>query len=76
MPCSPQSVKDEDQIYALLAGVFLFVGLEVFPPAFKRLRRWYTDNLLFVQMVEGALRQFEMRRRGTTPTEDIDLVTV
>ena len=73
MPCSPQSIKDEDQIYALLAGIFLCVGLEVFPPAFRRLRQWYRDNRLFVQMVEGALRQFEMRRRGTATSEAIDL---
>jgi hypothetical protein len=76
MPCSPQSIKDEDQIYALLAGIFLFVGLEVFPPAFRRLRQWYRDNGLFVQMVEGALRQFEMRRRGTATSEAIDLEDV
>ena len=76
MPCSPQSIKDEDQIYALLAGIFLFVGLEVFPPAFRRLRQWYRDNRLFVQMVEGALRQFEMRRRGTATSEAIDLEDV
>jgi hypothetical protein len=76
MPCSPQSIKDEDQIYALLAGIFLFVGLEAFPPAFKRLRQWYRDNRLFVQMVEDALRQFEMRRRGTATSEAIDLEDV
>lgn len=76
MPCSPQSIKDEDQMYALLAGIFLFVGLEVFPPAFRRLRQWYRDNRLFVQMVEGALRQFEMGRRGTATSEAIDLEDV
>jgi hypothetical protein len=64
MPCSPQSIKDEDQIYSLLAGIFLFVGLEVFPPAFRRLRQWYRDNRLFVQMVGATLSQVEMRRRG------------
>lgn len=37
MPCSPQSIKDEDQIYALLASLFLFIGLEGLPPALKYL---------------------------------------
>ncbi|KAF8846821.1 hypothetical protein BDZ45DRAFT_699692 [Acephala macrosclerotiorum] len=64
MPCSPQSIKDEDQPYALLAGVFLFVGFEAAPPLFKYLQRRYRENRRFVQMVEGALRQFEMRRIG------------
>ena len=65
MPCSPQSIKDEDQIYALLAGIFLFVGLEVFPSAFRRLRQWYRDNRLFVQMVGATISQVEIRRRGS-----------
>jgi hypothetical protein len=29
---------------------------------FKRVRRWYRDNIFFVQMVEGALA---MRRERT-----------
>jgi len=62
MPCSPQSIKDDDQIYALLAGVFLFVGLEGLPPAFKYLRRRYRETRRFVQLVERTLREFEMRR--------------
>ncbi|CZR60566.1 uncharacterized protein PAC_10462 [Phialocephala subalpina] len=66
MPCSPQSIKDEDQIYALLADVFLFVGFEVAPPLFKYLRKRYRENRRLVQILEGARRQFEMRRMGTT----------
>jgi hypothetical protein len=62
MPCSPQSISDDDQMYALLAGIFLFLGLEIVPKVFKRVRRWYRDNIFLVQMVEGALA---MRRERT-----------
>ncbi|KAN0110801.1 hypothetical protein V8E51_007188 [Hyaloscypha variabilis] len=44
MPCSPQSIKDEDQMNALLAGLFLFVGLEGVPLVLKYLRRRYRET--------------------------------
>ncbi|KAH6700672.1 hypothetical protein BKA61DRAFT_582636 [Leptodontidium sp. MPI-SDFR-AT-0119] len=60
MPCAPQSIKEDDQIYPLIASVLLFVGLEVAPVALKNLRRRYGENRAFLRVVEGA---FEMRRR-------------
>jgi hypothetical protein len=65
MPCASQSIKEEDQMYALLGGLFTFLGCEVLPPVFKELRRRYRDRRLFVQQVEERLRLAEMRRRTT-----------
>jgi len=63
MPCSPQSITDEDQMYALLAGLFSFFGFEVLPSVSKELRKRWKDKRLFVQDLEGRMREFEMRRR-------------
>jgi hypothetical protein len=61
MPCAPQTIKEEDQLYALLAGLFA-LGYELALPLYKKLRQGYRERRLFVQDVEGRLRQFEMRR--------------
>ena len=53
MPCSPQSIKNEDYIYHLLAGALLFAGLEILPPAFRYLRRRYRENRLLFGMSPG-----------------------
>lgn len=66
MPCAPQNMKDDDQLYALLAG-FVALGIEIAPPMIKRLRKEFRERRTFVQAVEGRLRQFEMRKTGSTP---------
>jgi hypothetical protein len=71
MPCSPQSIKDDDQMFGLLVGVFLFVGLDALLMVFGYLKRWYRENRHFIQVVEGGLRQFEMRRRVAAGPEAV-----
>jgi hypothetical protein len=61
MPCAPQTIKEEDQLYALLAGL-LALGFELVVPVFKKLRDVFRERRLFIQDVEGRMRQFEMRR--------------
>jgi len=68
MPCAPQSISDEDQMYALLAGLFCLFGFEVLPPLFKEMRKRYKDRRSFVREVEARMRELEMRRR-TAATE-------
>jgi hypothetical protein len=68
MPCAPQSISDEDQMYALLAGIFCLFGFEVLPPLFKEIRKRYKDRRSFVRGVEARMRELEMRRR-TVVTE-------
>jgi hypothetical protein len=63
MQCAPQSIKEEDQLYALLAGLFA-LGYEIAPHAFKKLRDRYRERRLFFQQVEERLEQSEMRRRA------------
>jgi hypothetical protein len=38
MPCTTQSIKDEDQMYSLIGGALLFLCLEVLVPLYKRLK--------------------------------------
>jgi hypothetical protein len=63
MPCSPQSMKDEDQIYALLAGIFAFVGLEVIPFFHAKLRKRWLEDRQFESQVEAGLRRLWLRRQ-------------
>jgi hypothetical protein len=63
MPCAPQSIKEEGQLYPLLVGLFSLFAFEILPPIFGELRQRYRENRLFVQDVQGRLRQFQMRRR-------------
>ncbi|RFU25614.1 hypothetical protein B7463_g10728, partial [Scytalidium lignicola] len=67
MPCTPQSISDEDQIYALLAGLFALVGFELLPPILRKLRKEYRDRRLFEEDVKRRLRQAELRRSTSAP---------
>jgi hypothetical protein len=62
MPCAPQSIKEEDQLFALFAGLSLFVGWEVLPVLTKQFKKRYRDRKEFVQDVENRMRQLQMRR--------------
>jgi hypothetical protein len=55
MPCTPQSISDEDQIYALLAGLFSLVGFELLPPVLRKLQEKNRDQRLFEEDVERRL---------------------
>jgi hypothetical protein len=62
MPCAPQSIKEEDQVFALFAGLLLFVGWEVLPVLTKQFKKRYRYRKEFVQDVENRMRQLQMRR--------------
>jgi hypothetical protein len=62
MPCSPQSIKDEDQVWSLFAGLFSFVASEVIMPMYKEFQRRSGEEKEFVESVEGAFRQDRDRR--------------
>ncbi|KAJ6124696.1 hypothetical protein N7471_012013 [Penicillium samsonianum] len=62
MPCSPQSINEEDQSFALFAGLLLFVGWEVIPIIVKEFRKRYRDRREFVQHMEERMRHLEMRQ--------------
>ncbi|KAK0658050.1 hypothetical protein B0T16DRAFT_71656 [Cercophora newfieldiana] len=38
MPCAPQSISETDQAAALFIGLFLFVGVEIAMPLYKRVK--------------------------------------
>jgi hypothetical protein len=60
MPCAPQSIKDDDQLYSLLAGTFLTVGLEIVWPAFNWVKK--NSDREFVRMVKALWIQLRHRR--------------
>ncbi|OCK82609.1 hypothetical protein K432DRAFT_215740 [Lepidopterella palustris CBS 459.81] len=47
MPCSPQSIFEWDQAFALFLGIFLFVGMEALP----HIRKKWKEEKLFEQYV-------------------------
>jgi hypothetical protein len=62
MPCAPQSIKEEDQLFALIAGLLLFVGWEILPVVRYESKKRYRDRKAFVQDVELRMRQLQTRR--------------
>jgi hypothetical protein len=64
MPCAPQSIRDEDQSYALFAGLLLVIGVEVVWPSISELKRRYRENRAIVSLVESTFSPFRMRRGG------------
>jgi hypothetical protein len=62
MPCAPQSIKEEDQLFALIAGLLLFVGWEILPVVRYEFKKRYRDRKAFVQDVELRMRQLQTRR--------------
>ncbi|KGO39666.1 hypothetical protein PEX1_093010 [Penicillium expansum] len=62
MPCAPQSINEEDQLFALFAGLLLFVGWEVIPVLVKEFRKRYRDREEFVQHMEERMRHLQMRQ--------------
>jgi hypothetical protein len=62
MPCAPQSINEEDQLFALFAGLLLFVGWEVIPILAKEFGKRYIDRQEFVRDMEVRMRDLEMRR--------------
>jgi hypothetical protein len=72
MPCSPQSIKDEDQVWSVFAGLFSFVACEVIVPAYKEFKRRSREEKEFVKSVEGALKQDRERRSVPEHTSGVD----
>jgi hypothetical protein len=72
MPCSPQSIKDEDQIWSLFVGLFSFVACEVVIPIYNEFQRRSGEEKEFVESVEGAFRQDRDRRSAPEHTTGID----
>jgi hypothetical protein len=62
MPCAPQSVNEEDQLFALFVGLLLFFGWEVIPNVAKEFRKRYRDRQEFVEDMEERMRSLELRR--------------
>lgn len=62
MPCAPQSINEEDQLFALFASLLLFVGWEVIPIVVKEFRKRYRDPQEFVQDMEERMRDLEIRQ--------------
>jgi hypothetical protein len=61
MPCSPQSIKDEDQVWSLFAGLFSFLACEAIIPVYKELRRRSREEKEFAESVSGAFKRREGR---------------
>lgn len=62
MPCAPQSINEEDQLFALFASLLLFVGWEVIPIVVKEFRKRYRDRQEFVRDMEERMRDLEIRQ--------------
>ena len=62
MPCAPQSINEEDQLFALFASLLLFVGWEVIPIVVKEFRKRYRDRQEFVRDMEERMRELEIRQ--------------
>ncbi|KAJ5964799.1 uncharacterized protein N7479_004675 [Penicillium vulpinum] len=62
MPCAPQSINEEDQLFALFAGLLVFIGWEIIPIIVKEFRKRYRDRREFVRDMEERMRDLEMRR--------------
>ncbi|KAJ5473497.1 hypothetical protein N7475_003063 [Penicillium sp. IBT 31633x] len=62
MPCAPQSINEEDQLFALFAGLLLFLGWEILPVLVRGFKKRYRDRQEFVQHMEERMRHLEMRR--------------
>jgi hypothetical protein len=62
MPCAPQSINEEDQLFALFASLLLFVGWEVIPILVNEFRKRYRDPREFVRDMEERMRDLEMRQ--------------
>jgi hypothetical protein len=66
MPCAPQSITENDQAFALLAGLFAFLVPEVGIPFVHRIRENRRTRLEFLQDVD---RRFELARMDRTAGE-------
>ncbi|KAJ5788244.1 hypothetical protein N7457_003234 [Penicillium paradoxum] len=62
MPCAPQSINEEDQLFALFAGLLMFLGWEIIPVLVKGFRKRYRDRQESIEHMEERMRQLEMRR--------------
>jgi hypothetical protein len=40
MPCAPQKITDEDQLYPLLAGMAFLLGFDLRPLVWKNYKKW------------------------------------
>jgi hypothetical protein len=69
MPCSPQSIREEDQLWALFAGLFSFMVCEIIGPGYKSAKDVRKKRRVFVQEVEARLR--ESRRAETSGATEL-----
>ena len=53
MPCAPQTMKDEDQLFALFAAVFAFVMCEILPVVLEQLKKRFRDREELMKMLKG-----------------------
>jgi hypothetical protein len=71
MPCSPQSIKDEDRVWSVFAGLFSLLACEVIIPVYKEFqRRRPREEKTFVDSVESAIRQGQ-GGRYTSGADDV-----
>jgi hypothetical protein len=66
MPCAPQSITDEDQLYPLLGGSIFLLAFDVIPPVKKELKKRYRENREFFRDVERRLREFQAQMQIRT----------
>ena len=69
MPCAPQSITDEDQLYPLLVGLLFLIGFDVGPVLYLWYKAWRE-----ARKERRAWRENLKRRiAGTNANEDIQL---
>jgi hypothetical protein len=60
MPCAPQSIREEDQLYALLGGLILFLVFEVYPIVSRQLGKLGAFVFQFLVFVARTGRSFQI----------------
>ena len=64
MPCAPQSIAENDQAYALLAGLFSFIVPEIALPFLQRVRARRRERAQFLQETERRIELGRVARTG------------
>jgi len=57
MPCAPQSINEENQLFALFAGLLIFLGWEVLPMIVKEFKKRCRDRKEFLRLMEERMQQ-------------------
>jgi len=58
MPCAPQSITDEDQLYSLLVRLLFLIGFEVGSVLYLRYKAWRKARKVRRAWVENLERPF------------------